>query len=147
MFPRKIYPPVFGFPHHPVKVPKALRAPGSVTKLLRVFAQSSWAGRAREPTLPEERDSSVPSCPILSCPIPSHPHSRGCSTALPRHLAFKLFPQGPNENNKRILSFPDGIYFNLYITCHFGLIPFLFYSFLNSILFFALDIILVKKSC
>lgn len=58
---------------------------------------------------------------------------RCCSPALPGHSAFKLFPQGPTENNKRIVSFPDGIYFNLYITCNFWLILFLFYFFLNSI--------------
>lgn len=90
----------------------------------------------------EERDSPVPSCATLSCPllphpVPSHPHSTGCSTALPRCLACKLFPQGPTENNKRTVSFPDGIYFNLYITCNFGLIPYFISSL--TVFFFCIN--------
>ena len=97
---------------------------------LHLFAQSSWGNRARELTMSKESRlcegaGTFPSQHICLCCC--------CSTALPRRLAFKLFPGGPTENNKRIVSFPDGIYFNLYITCNFLLILFLFYFFLNSI--------------
>lgn len=42
-------------------------------------------------------------------------------------------PRGQLKIIKELFSLPEGIYFNLYITCNFLLILFLFYFFLNSI--------------
>lgn len=97
--------------------------------------------RARE--LPMAGDTG--SAKGTGSPPPAHlPLPRRCSPALPGHSAFKLLPQGPTENNKRIVSFPTGSILICTELVRLGE-PFPFISSLT--VFLALDVTLAKQRC
>lgn len=93
---------------------------------------------------PRNGDHQLPhpalSMDLHKAPGQTQPRTRHCrghrsasSSGTPPALPLNYSPRGQLKIIKELFSLPEGIYFNLYITCNFLLILFLFYFFLNSI--------------
>lgn len=107
----------------------------SLCGFLRIEDRTGTGGRRRGPATTKNRDSTDPK---TGCLIPLGRSERVYFSAW---MGFKLSHRGQFQ----VISFPDGIYLNLYITCNFFSNSFLslFYFFLNSI--FGIGQLILKK--